>query len=48
MDIWDELLHGEEKSVWADKGYVSAECVLKVVSPSHQASEDHLPWCKVP
>lgn len=23
--IWDELLHGEEKSVWADKGYVSAE-----------------------
>ena len=23
--VWDELLHGEEKSVWADKGYVSAE-----------------------
>jgi IS5 family transposase len=23
--IWDELLHGEETSVWADKGYVSAE-----------------------
>ena len=23
--IWTELLHGEEKSVWADKGYVSAE-----------------------
>ncbi len=22
--VWDELLHGEEKSVWADKGYVSA------------------------
>jgi IS5 family transposase len=22
--IWDELLHGEETSVWADKGYVSA------------------------
>jgi IS5 family transposase len=23
--IWDELLHGNETSVWADKGYVSAE-----------------------
>jgi len=23
--VWDELLHGEETSVWADKGYVSAE-----------------------
>ncbi len=23
--LWDELLHGEETSVWADKGYVSAE-----------------------
>jgi len=23
--IWDELLHGKESSVWADKGYVSAE-----------------------
>jgi len=23
--VWDELLHGEEVSVWADKGYVSAE-----------------------
>ena len=23
--IWDELLHGDERSVWADKGYVSAE-----------------------
>ncbi|MBC2861630.1 IS5 family transposase [Stappia sp. 28M-7] len=23
--IWDELLHGGETSVWADKGYVSAE-----------------------
>ena len=23
--IWDALLHGEETSVWADKGYVSAE-----------------------
>ncbi|RBI68396.1 IS5 family transposase [Roseovarius sp. TE539] len=23
--VWDELLHGEERSVWADKGYVSAE-----------------------
>ena len=22
---WNELLHGEEKSVWADKGYVSAK-----------------------
>lgn len=23
--VWDDLLHGEETSVWADKGYVSAE-----------------------
>lgn len=23
--VWDELLHGEETSVWADKAYVSAE-----------------------
>ncbi|MFO0513393.1 MAG: IS5 family transposase, partial [Rhodobacterales bacterium] len=23
--VWDALLHGEETSVWADKGYVSAE-----------------------
>ena len=23
--VWDELLHGDETSVWADKGYVSAE-----------------------
>ena len=23
--IWDELLHGNERSIWADKGYVSAE-----------------------
>lgn len=23
--IWDQLLHGEETSIWADKGYVSAE-----------------------
>jgi IS5 family transposase len=23
--VWDEPLHGEETSVWADKGYVSAE-----------------------
>ncbi|MCE8420053.1 IS5 family transposase [Rhodovulum sulfidophilum] len=23
--IWDKVLHGEESSVWADKGYVSAE-----------------------
>ena len=22
--VWDELLHGDETSVWADKGYVSA------------------------
>lgn len=22
--VWDDLLHGEETSVWADKGYVSA------------------------
>jgi IS5 family transposase len=23
--VWDELLHGEEASVWAGKGYISAE-----------------------
>ena len=23
--VWDDLLHGDEDSVWADKGYVSAE-----------------------
>jgi len=23
--VWDELLNGEQMSVWADKGYVSAE-----------------------
>jgi IS5 family transposase len=23
--VWDQLLHGEETSVWADKGYVRAE-----------------------
>jgi len=23
--VWDELLHGDETSVWADKGYVSSE-----------------------
>jgi transposase, IS5 family len=23
--VWDDLLHGQETSVWADKGYVSAE-----------------------
>jgi IS5 family transposase len=23
--VWDELPHGEETSIWADKGYVSAE-----------------------
>jgi IS5 family transposase len=23
--VWEELLHGEETSVWADKGYVNAE-----------------------
>lgn len=23
--VWDELMHGDEASVWADKGYVSAE-----------------------
>ncbi|MEA5163245.1 transposase [Cereibacter johrii] len=30
--VWDELLHGEETSVWADKGYVSVEreATLKV------------------
>ena len=22
--VWDDLLHGEETSIWADKGYVSA------------------------
>lgn len=23
--VWDEFLHGEETSIWADKAYVSAE-----------------------
>ena len=25
VQVWDQLLHGEEKSVWADKGCASAE-----------------------
>jgi IS5 family transposase len=24
-EVWDALLHGDETSIWADKGYVSAE-----------------------
>jgi IS5 family transposase len=34
--IWDELLHGKETSVWADKGYVSAareSCQRRVKFP---------------
>jgi len=32
--VWDELLHGEETSVWADKGYVSAEREAAFAAPS--------------
>jgi IS5 family transposase len=31
--VWDELLHGDEDSVWADKGYVSAEREAKFKGP---------------
>ena len=31
--VWDELLHGEETSVWADKGYVSAERAVAFSGP---------------
>lgn len=31
--VWDELLHGEETSVWADKGYVSAEREVGFAGP---------------
>ena len=31
--VWDELLHGEETSVWADKGYVSAEREAAFTAP---------------
>jgi transposase, IS5 family len=31
--IWDELLHGEETSVWADKGYVNAERAAEFAGP---------------
>ncbi len=31
--VWDELLHGEETSVWADKGYVSAERAAAFAGP---------------
>ncbi|SFM64537.1 Transposase and inactivated derivatives, IS5 family [Shimia aestuarii] len=31
--VWDELLHGEETSVWADKGYVSAEREAEFKAP---------------
>ena len=31
--IWDALLHGEETSVWADKGYVSAEREAAFLAP---------------
>jgi transposase, IS5 family len=31
--VWDDLLHGEETSVWADKGYVSAERAAAFTGP---------------
>jgi IS5 family transposase len=31
--VWDDLLHGEEASVWADKGYVSAEREAEFTGP---------------
>ena len=32
--VWDALLHGNETSVWADKGYVSAERAAALSGPS--------------
>lgn len=32
--VWDELLHGEETSVWADRGYVSAEREADFAEPA--------------
>ena len=31
--VWNELLHGEETSVWADKGYVSAAREVAFAGP---------------
>jgi IS5 family transposase len=31
--VWDELLHGDEASVWADKGYVNAEREARFKGP---------------
>ena len=31
--VWDELLHGGEASVWADKGYVSADRAAAFAGP---------------
>jgi len=51
--VWDELLHGEETSVWADKGYVSAEREAAFSkdpraassTPSTRRSTGSSPWC---
>ena len=31
--VWDALRHGVETSVWADKGYVSAESAAAIKGP---------------
>ena len=31
--VWDKLLHGDETSVWADKGYVNAERAAEFAGP---------------
>jgi IS5 family transposase len=31
--VWDDLLHGDETSVWADKGYVNAEREAEFKAP---------------
>ena len=31
--VWDELLHGAETSVWADKGYISADRATAFAGP---------------
>ena len=33
VKVWDDLLHCEETSVWADKGYVSAERESAISGP---------------
>lgn len=31
--VWDELLHGDENSVWADKGYANAQRAARFAGP---------------